>query len=190
VSLPPRQNLLEDKSDPEALLPADMPADSITHDELPRIEAQERFRLAQLDEASLFPLIEFKQSGRYPSGPKHSTWTKQASNYTLDNGLLHRQVTLHGGRDQYLALVVATTLQHYILGLFHNHPLSAHFGASKIIGRFRPRFWWNGMDTDCDRWAASCLDCRKQKSVADRSAGLPGVLLRFYAPGIAFRKTI
>jgi hypothetical protein len=34
VSLPPRQNLLEDKSDPDALLPADMPADSNNHDEL------------------------------------------------------------------------------------------------------------------------------------------------------------
>jgi hypothetical protein len=43
VSLSPHYNLLQNKSDHEALLTTDQPADSIVHDELPRIEALEIF---------------------------------------------------------------------------------------------------------------------------------------------------
>ena len=60
VPLPERSNFLEGKEDREAFLPAPLPSDAIAHDESIRIEALEKFRVAQLDDAELQPYILFK----------------------------------------------------------------------------------------------------------------------------------
>jgi hypothetical protein len=86
-------------------------------------------------------------------------------------------------RDQfYLAIVVPFHLQRYILGLFQNSALSAHFSSKKMIYRLTSRFWWSGLATHCEEWSSSCLDSETRKSVT-AAVGMPGLLPQALRPG-------
>jgi hypothetical protein len=178
--MPPRRLLIDEEQAALAPIPLifDDPA-LISQPHL--VEAMEKIRLAQLQDANLVPLIRYLCDGSIPYRVKPARWRAKTDEFCLQAGILYRKVK---HRDQfYLAIAVPLQLQRYILGLFHNNALSAHFSSNKMIARLTSCFWWSGMATDCEKWSSSCIDCTSRKSVADQAGGMLGLLPQALHPG-------
>ena len=169
--LPEPRSLLVDPTDPGAERPVPLQSDDPAMNPSMRRSGLDRFRVAQCDDSRLSLLISFKRTGTFPlSCVNKSRYAEEARRYVIEED---RQVEHRG--EHFLAVVVPDQLQRYILGLFHNNPFCAHFGAAKMLARLRTRFYWSNMTSDCENWSYSCLECQRRKAVAKPMSGLPGV---------------
>ena len=179
---PEPRSLLVDPSDPSAERPAPLHSDDPVVDPSVYRSGLERFRVAQANDSRLLPLISFKRTGIYPrSCVNKARYAEEAKRYAIEDGTLFRRVEHRN--EHFLAVVVPDSLQRYILGLFHNNPFCAHFGAAKMLARLRTRFYWSHMTSDCENWSRGCLTCKLRKSVANSKAGIPGVTPQALRPG-------
>jgi cleavage and polyadenylation specificity factor subunit 1 len=89
----------------------------------------------------------------------------QAKDYEIVDDLLMKN--LNGIKT----IEVPIVLRRKMLWLFHNHPLSAHLGVTKMTARLKSIYHWIRMDHDIREWVRGCASCAKAKSLQKKLAG-------------------
>ena len=54
----------------------------------------------------------------------------------------------------------------------HDTPIGGHFGRDKTLEALRPRFYWNGMYTDVEKYTLTCDECQRNKPSQQSTPGL------------------
>ena len=86
---------------------------------------------------------------------------RHASNFSLQDGLLHRIINA-----ERLVLVVPARRRDAVLISCHDVPLAGHLGFSRTLDLARNRFFWPKMRRDIKRHVASCSACQKAEQEA------------------------
>jgi len=110
----------------------------------------------------------------YASDPQLQRWlattraSKPHKNFVLTaDGTLMRR-----GAPPRVVVGANAELRTDLLRRFHEHPLSAHIGADKLLQVLRQRFYWPNMEADCRDFVASCDPCTRNKVDTRAPAGL------------------
>jgi transposase InsO family protein len=61
--------------------------------------------------------------------------------------------------DGITQMVVPAKMVPEILRVAHDEPVSGHVGAKKMISVICRRFWWKSINSDAQKYAASCVTC-------------------------------
>jgi ribosomal protein L21E len=78
----------------------------------------------------------------------------------VHGNLLYRSfVSSDPNMDDFMQLVVPSTLRKEILFMLHSHKSAGHLGITKTLGKLRQRFYWPGYKADVERWCKHCKVC-------------------------------
>ena len=58
-----------------------------------------------------------------------------------------------------------------VLQLYHDHPLSGHFGVHRTLSRIRHKFWWPNMRASLANYIASCTRCAQHNILRTKPFG-------------------
>ena len=87
--------------------------------------------------------------------------------YLMKNNVLYH-LSEHNVADSDQISIVNLLFLHLmrneILQSCHDDPLSGHLGFKKTYNKLRERFHWENMNSDCDFWCKSCVDCATKKT--------------------------
>ena len=69
----------------------------------------------------------------------------------------------------YEQLVVPESMRNEILSAHHDDLVGGnHLGMHRTYQKLLPKYYWEGMYTDCRNWCRSCIDCGTKKQGAYR----------------------
>ena len=92
---------------------------------------------------------------------------RRARNFTIQDGLLHRDIG-----DDKVVLVVPARRRAAVLLSCHDAPLAGHLGFARTFAIVRDRFYWPKMRKDIKKHVNSCLGCQRRKPLNTRRQGL------------------
>ena len=124
------------------------------------VDKQSLIALQQSD-PKLIPLIERVKAVQY--GDHANDSNNDCSEYFIKDGVLMRSYlnkSLPVGAEK-TQIVVPSTLQHKVLYLAHDAPLSAHLGTAKTLDRITQYFYWPGINKTVKDYCKSCDLCQK-----------------------------
>jgi hypothetical protein len=88
------------------------------------------------------------------------------SDFFVHQGILYKMSmqNINSTSSSSAQIVVPHRLKTQLLQLFHDSPLGAHLGASKIIHKMRVRYFWPRLVNDVYEYVSSCTQCLKAKA--------------------------
>lgn len=126
----------------------------------------DRIKLEQHLDSDLLPLIQSLR--QYSSNPR----------FVLKDDVVFR--VIHSSHFLYLP----KSLIPLVLQLYHDHPLSGHFGVRRTLFRIRAKYWWPGMRTSIYTYVKSCSQCARHNI---RRTKPPGHLKSITPPQAVFQ---
>jgi hypothetical protein len=111
------------------------------------------------------------------NNPSHSP-------YVLDNDILFRCVSRTSSTSSLRIPYLPKSLVPIVLRLYHDHPISGHFGVHRTFLRIRDKFWWPNMRSYIQNYIASCSACAHHNILRTKT---PGHLHSFDPPSAVFQ---
>ena len=91
------------------------------------------------------------------------------SHEMLDDGILFKIILRSNHR---LTLPwIPNTLHSYILSIYHDHPLSGHFGIKRTYLRLRNKYFWPRMYDSIRQYIRSCAPCAQSNASRQKPPG-------------------
>lgn len=101
------------------------------------------------------PLIDYHMTGALPQDDRLARKiVLSGSRYTLLD-----QVLYHIEDDSTLRVVPPQTSRRRLFVELHSGKFGSHLSGEKVFSELRKHYWWEGMRSDVNRWARSCLIC-------------------------------
>ena len=129
----------------------------------------------QLGDADIGPVLPWKESGNRPFGQEicsASAATRHYWNYRdlleVENGVLMRCFVRCDAMGDHLQFIVPRTMHSNVLHQVPNSLLGGHLGQKKTTQKALQRFYWSGIQEDCNTWVAKCDECPKVKHPPQR----------------------
>jgi hypothetical protein len=132
----------------------------------PRSESE--MRMLQLADPTCRDLIERCEAGEECKVRKHRVYTMplvsgEHSALRIDiSGVVQGPVDVLGAFAEQPATMLPASLQPMALSFFHVG--YAHPGIDRMIRSIRTKYYWQGMDKDCEEYVANCRMCKLRKS--------------------------
>ena len=143
--------------------------------------SHEELREAQMRDADLRPILEWKEEGEtrppWQTAAPHSETTKsywsQWESLLLQEGVLYRLWETPAGDRSIRQLVLPKDLRAEVLQQLHSSPTAGHLGVNKTLGRVRERFYWVQCSKDVRTFCKNCDMCSSRRGpVRQRRAPL------------------
>ena len=122
----------------------------------------------QLDDPTIFPVLEAKRSGAKPASDQikqHSLHTNRLfslwDQLVLKEDVLYRHFVSADDTQDRLQLVVPRSLQENVLRQIHDN---GHLGQEKTLSRVKQKFYWPGHLNDVKNWCNTCVTCATHKT--------------------------
>ena len=96
---------------------------------------------------------------------------RQIQNFLMYDNLLYRVVDQSKSGTRRKVPYLPATMVNTVLKVFHDHPLSGHFGVQRTLQKIRSRFWWPKMRETIENYIASCSQCMKFNIVRSKPFG-------------------
>jgi hypothetical protein len=106
------------------------------------------------------------------------------SNFVLEDDMVFRVVSVLDRTDSLRLPYLPKSLISLVLHLYHDHPLSGHFGVHRTLCRIRDKFWWPNMRASVQNYIASCTQCARYNILRTKS---PGHLKSIEPPSAVFQ---
>ncbi|CAF1523718.1 unnamed protein product [Adineta ricciae] len=81
--------------------------------------------------------------------------------YVLDNDILFHLVFRSSSQSPLRIPYLPKSLVPLVLRLYHDHPISGHFGVHRTFLRIQDKFWWPNMRSCVRNYVASCSACAR-----------------------------
>jgi len=76
------------------------------------------------------------------------------------------------GSNRQIVVPNDNSLRHELLARFHDGPLAAHPGCTRLLELLRRQFWWPRMAEDAEDYVLSCDLCQRNKAQSGKPHGL------------------
>ncbi|CAF1310430.1 unnamed protein product [Adineta ricciae] len=96
---------------------------------------------------------------------------KRTDNFIIHNGLLYRLVAKKKTGVKSRVLYLPKSLVNDMLELYHDHPMSGHFGVGRTLHKVRTKFWWPNMRQSIEQYISSCILCSQFNIVRSKPEG-------------------
>jgi transposase InsO family protein len=104
--------------------------------------------------------------------------------FFLRDNVVHRRLPSRASHTARDVPWLPTSLLPFALQLYHDHPLSGHFGVHRTLARLQERFWWPKMRATVAHYVASCDLCARYNILRAKP---PGHLKPIDPPADVFR---
>ena len=131
-----------------------------------------RVKVKQHSDPSILSIIQ-----RLRQNPSHSQ-------YVLRDDILFRIVSGGDPTSSSDVPYLPKSLIPLVLHLYHDHPLSGHFGVHRTLSRIRDKFWWPDMRVCIQNYVASCTQCARHNILRTKP---PGHLKSIEPPSAVFQ---
>ncbi|CAF2040851.1 unnamed protein product [Rotaria magnacalcarata] len=84
------------------------------------------------------------------------------SSYEFKNGLLYKLMIMREGCTTKKKIIyLPSSMIHDLLQVYHDDPLSGHFGVQRTYLKIKNRYWWPNMKQSIIQYIKSCLPCQQ-----------------------------
>lgn len=104
-----------------------------------------------------YPNIDFLEIAQQQAEDEQCRRLAQSKNYTVnDSGLLINVLDNN--------ILVPSKMRDIVLQLYHDNPLSGHYGRQKTYDRIKTQFSWPDMTKDVENYVKTCYSCATRKT--------------------------
>ena len=96
---------------------------------------------------------------------------KRNDNFVMHNGLLYRLVEKRTVGIKSRVLYLPKSMINDVLKMYHDHPMSGHFGVWRTLHKVKTKFWWPNMRQSIEHYISSCSLCSKFNIARGKPAG-------------------
>jgi transposase InsO family protein len=94
------------------------------------------------------------------------------SSYEFKDGLLYKLMVMREGCNTKTKLIyLPSTMINDLLQVYHNNPLSGHFGVQRTYLKIKNKYWWPNMKRSIARYIQSCLPCQQYNISRSKKPG-------------------
>ena len=146
------------------------------------INLYEQIRIAQWNDSSLLPLLNFLQHQITPTVDNLDKFYGLARFHRVIDGALYRVFRARSSSEHHqtttslssgrVLLVIPSSEVPHIMKLAHDHATAAHLGRRKTLSRLSSRFYWPRMRRDVTDYVRACVLCQQYKPLNQKPGGL------------------